>query len=164
MILQLKPPRISQSTREAIIEYSENYSLREIAKLTNCDYCTVRNVLRSFKNQDIPPKRVGRRRLLTASDDRHIKLIAKRNSRKTLPETANEFNIGKATILSNATIRRSLKRNDLNGRVALKKPLLRKENIKKRYKFAIDHINWTTAQWDRVLWCDESKFENFGNK
>lgn len=102
--------------------------------------------------------------MLSASDDRHIKLIAKRNRRKTLPEITNEFNYGNAIIVSNSTIRRSLQRNDLNGRVALKKPLLRKENIKKRYKFALDHINWTTAQWDRVLWSDESKFEIFGNK
>lgn len=137
-------PRISQITREAIIEYSKNYSLREMAKLTNCHYSSVRNILRSFKNKVISPKRVGRRRLLSASDDRHIKLIAKRNRRKTLPEITNEFNYGNAIIVSNSTIRRSLQRNDLNGRVALKKTLTEKRKYKKTLQicprpYQLDH-------------------------
>ena len=53
---------------------------------------------------------------------------------------------------------------DIQGRVAVKKPLLRKQIVKKRLKFAREHLNWTPAQWRRVLWTDESKFELFGNK
>lgn len=102
--------------------------------------------------------------MLSPADDRFIKLLSKRNRRKTLPEITSEFNVGSQHILSHSSIRRSLLRNKLNGRVALKKPLLRKQNIEKRYQFAVDHINWTTAQWDRVLWSDEGKFEIFGNK
>lgn len=157
-------PRISQITREAILEYSKNYSSREIAKLVKCHFTSVAKILRSCKKQDIDRNFVGRKRVLSAADDRYVKLISKRNRRKTLPEIASKFKPGNQIAVSNSSIRRSLKRNNLNGRVALKKPLLRKQNIEKRYQFAVDHIDWTNDQWDRVLWSDESKFEIFGNK
>ena len=50
------------------------------------------------------------------------------------------------------------------GRVAVRKPLLRKPNIIKRLKFAEEHKDWTVDQWMKVLWTDESKFEIFGSK
>lgn len=50
------------------------------------------------------------------------------------------------------------------GRVVAKKPLLRAANIKKRLKWAKDHVEWTDTQWKRVLWTDESKFKLFGSK
>lgn len=42
------------------------------------------------------------------------------------------------------------------GRVAAEKPSISKENAKARLKFAKDHINWTTNDWKRVLWSDET--------
>lgn len=42
--------------------------------------------------------------------------------------------------------------------------MLRKVNIMKRLLFALEHVNWTEAQWKRVLFTDESKFDLFGNK
>jgi hypothetical protein len=61
-----------------------------------------------------------------------------------------------------STVRRSLQSFDMNGRVACKKPLLRKANIGKRLKFAQEHVNWTVEQWNRVLFTDETKVEVFG--
>ena len=49
------------------------------------------------------------------------------------------------------TVRRSLVNYGMNGRVACKKPLLRKVNIKKSLKFAKEHVNWTTKQWEFLL-------------
>lgn len=52
--------------------------------------------------------------------------------------------------------------------VGAKKPLLRKENVEKRLKFPLVHLDWTTEQWSKAysteLWSDESKFELFGSK
>nr|CAH0103777.1 unnamed protein product [Daphnia galeata] len=39
----------------------------------------------------------------------------------------------------------------MNGRVACKKPLLRKVNIQKRLKFAKEHVHWTTKQWEKAV-------------
>lgn len=44
----------------------------------------------------------------------------------------------------------------------VKKTLLRKLNIQKRLKFAKEHVHWTTRQWEKVLFTDETKVEIFG--
>ena len=49
-------------------------------------------------------------------------------------------------------------------RVAVRKPLLRPINKQKRLKWAKEHQNWTVEDWKRVLWTDESKFEQFGTR
>ena len=54
--------------------------------------------------------------------------------------------------------------NGLHERVAVKKPLLCKANIRKRLEFAKTYKDWTVDQWMKVLWTDESKFEIFGSK
>lgn len=34
-------------------------------------------------------------------------------------------------------------------------------NVKARFKMAREHMDWTTDDWKRVLWPDESKFNRF---
>uniref|UniRef100_A0A914DYF0 Transposase Tc1-like domain-containing protein n=1 Tax=Acrobeloides nanus TaxID=290746 RepID=A0A914DYF0_9BILA len=34
---------------------------------------------------------------------------------------------------------------------------LSKKTQKKRYKFAVEHQNWTVKDWKKILWSDESK-------
>ena len=53
----------------------------------------------------------------------------------------------------------SLIRNGLHGRVAVKKPFLRKGNREKRLRYAKQHKKWTENQWQQVLWRDESSPE-----
>src|SRR4029434_2105392 len=49
------------------------------------------------------------------------------------------------------------------GRVAKKKPYLRRANKKKILIWAKEHRHWTEEDWKIVLWTDESKFEVFGS-
>ena len=65
--------------------------------------------------------------------------------------------------LSRSTVSRRLCENGLHVRVAVKKPLLRKANIRKRLKFAKSHKDWTVDQWMKVLWTGKSNFEIFGS-
>ena len=64
--------------------------------------------------------------------------------------------------ISRSTVSRRLRENGLHGRVAVKKSLLHKDNIKKRLKLAKTHKDWTVDQRMKVLWADESKFKIFG--
>jgi len=64
--------------------------------------------------------------------------------------------------LSVRTERRRLHEAGSRGRKPRKKPLLSKKNIAKRLKWAKERINWTSKDWGRVLWSDESKFCIFG--
>ncbi len=52
----------------------------------------------------------------------------------------------------------------LVGRIAAKKPLLKDKNRVKCLKFAKEHKKWTKEDWHKVLWSEESKSEQFGNK
>jgi len=45
-----------------------------------------------------------------------------------------------------------------------KKPFLRKVNKKKRLTWAKKYKHWTTKNWKKVLFADESKFELFSSK
>jgi len=56
-----------------------------------------------------------------------------------------------------------LDENNLVSRKACKKPLVSKKNKAARLEFAKEHINWTTTEWSKILWSDESKFNLFGN-
>lgn len=101
---------------------------------------------------------------LTSSDKRYIKILSKRDRTKTLPILTEEFNTARRKKFGQSTIRKCLLNWGLRGRVAAKKPLLRKQNLAKRMAFAKDHVNWTNEQWGQVLFSDESKFEIYGNK
>ena len=51
----------------------------------------------------------------------------------------------------------------LYDRIAVKKPLLRKQNNVKGFQWAKAHKDWTIEQWNKVLWTDKSKFKIFGS-
>ena len=63
--------------------------------------------------------------------------------------------------VSTSTVRRRLCEADLYGRIAVKKPLLRKQNNVKRLQWTYAHKDWTIQQCNIVLWTDESKFKIF---
>jgi Transposase. len=46
---------------------------------------------------------------------------------------------------------------------AERKPFVSEKNRKARLKFAKNHLHWTSAEWSKVLWNDESKFCLFGS-
>ena len=152
---------------QIIIRYNQKESMKNIAKNVNCSKTTVWETIQRFKktgNCFIDKKKVERKKLLTVKDEAYIKLLSKRDRRKTVPEITKDLNFGRQEQVSISTVRRSLTQIGMKGRVAVKKPLLRKENIRKRLAWCVEHQNWTPAQWRNVLWTDESKFELFGNK
>lgn len=72
---------------------------------------------------------------------------------------AAELNQDRGKKVSVTTVKRHLAEVGLNGRVAVKKPLLRAINKKLRMKYAEDHLHWTRKDWANGLFTDESKFE-----
>lgn len=61
------------------------------------------------------------------------------------------------------TIRNRLHFVEYKGMVAVKKSWLSAKNIKRRLKWARDHVNWTIKQSKSVLWSDETKIVLFGS-
>lgn len=61
------------------------------------------------------------------------------------------------------TVRNVLKKSGLVAAKKVKKPLLRKQHIKARYSFARKYANWTTEDWLRVVFSDETKINRIGS-
>ena len=108
--------------------------------------------------------RSGRPRKLTKSDEKYLKVTSLRDRKKTSRALTAQLVQTSGTQVHSSTIRRTLIRNGHHGRVAVRKPLLRKGNKTKRLKYVREHNNWNFDQWKKVLWSDESKFEIFGSK
>ena len=59
---------------------------------------------------------------------------------------------------SRTTVKRRLKAVGLNGRQAVKKPLLTGRHQQLRREFCQEYRNWTQVDWSTVIFTDESKF------
>lgn len=60
--------------------------------------------------------------------------------------------------ISDDTISRRIHDAGMQSYWAAKKPFISDSNRIKRLQWAMDHINWTKKQWEKVLWSDESPF------
>lgn len=156
---------LSVETRSAILTlHQEEYSVRNIASRLNLKKSTVNLTVRRFEQTGTlaDRNRPGRPRTTSRGEDERIKLLSKRNRRLTAPEITAEMNRTRNRNVSVSTVKRRLKEANLHGRIATRKPLLRRGNKQKRLQWAKNHQNWTIEQWANILWTDESKYEVFG--
>lgn len=159
-----KASEISIEKRVKItVLHEEGYPIRKICERTGVSYGGVHAIISKFKSTGMIKnmQRLGRPKITTKAEDRKIVVTCKRDRFKAAPEIAAEINKHRSKKLSTTTVKRRLITVGLNGRVAAKKPLLRKRNSKARMKFAKDHLHWTRDDWAKVLWTDESKFQIF---
>lgn len=57
--------------------------------------------------------------------------------------------------VSSEALARALRKRGYS-RKALRNPPLSEENRRVRLIWALEHINWTPDQWNRILWTDET--------
>ena len=60
--------------------------------------------------------------------------------------------------LADQTVRKRLREKGIKSFLRKKKPLISKENERKRMEWCRAHESWTTEDWEKVLWSDESPF------
>lgn len=158
---------LSIEKRASIIAlYKVGLCIREIMKKENVSYGGVRKTISRYKDSGSVKNhsRSGRPRATGQSEDKFIIRTSKRDRFKTAQEIRTELTKFHNIEISNSTIKRRLCEQNLNGYVAAKKPLLRKQNKKKRLIWAKTHKDWNVEDWKKVLFSDESKFELFGSK
>ena len=161
-----KHKEISIEARSAIITlHNEGLSYREISKKIKVSSKGVQITIKRFKDTGThrDRARTGRPKVTSTQEDKHIVVTSKRNRRLTAPEICAHINRTRENPISLTTVKRRLRGAGLKGCIAVKKPLLRPINKKKRLEWALQHRNWTMEQWKNVLWTDESKFEVFGS-
>lgn len=137
---------------------AEGCSFRDIGKRVNMSKSRVqrlwaKQVTVGNMNRTIGS---GRKRKTTTREDRLI--IREVNNNRFI--TSDEIKLAIPTLqVSKRTICSRI--HELGGfksHVAAKKPFLKDKDIKKRLTWAQQHINWTPAQWQSVIFSDESPF------
>lgn len=160
----VKTKEISEDVRKLIIRaVQEKKSHREVATLFGVSKTSVTNLLKRFRERNnVQNKpRSGRPKVTTERDDKILVRMSKRDPRKTAVELNETIQKEHAVKCSVSTTKRRLCKAGLFGRRPAKKPLISVKNRKARLKFAKDHLNWTSKEWSKVLWSDESKFMVF---
>jgi transposase len=160
-----KRRELTQVERGKIIGFYESgQSYKQISDNIGCNKSTVCRIVKRFLSEGeiTKRKRSGRPKLLSEKEEAFLAKRSLRDPKKTLHLLTEEVNQYRKFRVSKTTVRRALIDQDLKGRVAARKPLLRTQNVKKRLDYAIKHKNWSVAKWRRVLLTDESKFELFG--
>jgi len=76
----------------------------------------------------------------------------------TVAQIAQEVNAGSDRNVSEYTVHRSLLRMGLHSRRPVRVPMLTPVHRRKYQPWARELQNWTTEQWKKVAWSDESCF------
>uniref|UniRef100_A0A672IVI6 Transposase Tc1-like domain-containing protein n=1 Tax=Salarias fasciatus TaxID=181472 RepID=A0A672IVI6_SALFA len=92
-------------------------------------------------------KRSGRPKATTESEDKFLRV----DRRLTGQLLQAQLNSGRSKQVSVSTVKRKLPAAGLTGRVAARKPLLRRQNKTKRLAWAKKHCRWTTEDWKKCV-------------
>ncbi|KAI9921960.1 hypothetical protein PsorP6_001594 [Peronosclerospora sorghi] len=132
-------------------------SFRDIAAHLGIPRTTVQSVYYHFQQTGFlePLKCPGRPPKLTERGKRGLTRYVQQNRRAPLSEITNAV----PSNFSERTVRRALHEAEIFARVAPKKPYLSALHQQKRLAFAQKYRSWTAAQWEKIIWTDESSFE-----
>lgn len=149
--------RVPDEERRHIIDLAlKEYSQRSIAAMTGRPLKTVNRICQAYKTEgrigDAPHRR--RPRATTEEEDQLIIAAVADDPF----QTANEIMENTGVNAHPATVRNRLKEAGLHSRVAAQKPFLNSTHKTKRLQFAEQHASWTSEEWKRVIFTDESTF------
>jgi len=99
----------------------------------------------------------GRPRKLTSTSQRHIVIKSKMHPKMTANDLRSDCNLRRKVSVD--TVKRVLRRANLFGRIAVKKPFISKVNKKKRRMWCLEMRGWNVVDRNRVIFSDESKIE-----
>ena len=103
--------------------------------------------------------------LLILSDTNKQKILRDITSGKcdTTKQVSTKLAQDMGITVSCTTIHRVLKEGGLYAAPKTKKPLLSKKHRQSRLDFANCHKDWTIADWQQIIWSDETKINRFGS-
>lgn len=104
----------------------------------------------------------GRKKVTTTQTDRRIVRLALKN-RKSTSVDINDALADSGVAVSGRTVRRRLVSAGLRARIPRKKPFLNPAQRRKRLQWAKKHVSWTSEQWKKILWSDETRISIFGS-
>ena len=153
--------KVTVDIRNNIISMLSNgQSIREVSKKIGISKSAVQEIRTKYV-PDIPKPPPGRPRKLSVQDKRHCVRSVTSGRVPTATAATKKLKSEHKTNVNANTVRRALKEAGLKAKKKVKKPDLSAKNIKERLQFAKDHEDWTEADWERVIWSDETKINRF---
>lgn len=149
-----------------VIALIENgLSQRAVAVQLDMTRAAVRRVFQRYEETGSFHRRpgTGRKRFTTARDDRFIVSTILRNRHLNAVQVQQQLREVRGVVISQWTVRRRLKENNLTSRVPAIGQKLTPAHRQARLRFARDHLNWTLEQWGSVLFSDETRICLYGS-
>uniref|UniRef100_A0A8C7FW17 Transposase Tc1-like domain-containing protein n=1 Tax=Oncorhynchus kisutch TaxID=8019 RepID=A0A8C7FW17_ONCKI len=153
-----------KETRAFIIAlHKKGFTGKDIAASKIAPKSTIYRIIKIFKESgSIVVKKASRHpRKSSKRQDRLLKLFQLRDWGTTSTELAQEWQQAGVSA-SGRTVRQRLLEDGLVSRRAAKKPLLSRKNIRDRLIFCKRYRDWTSEDWGKVIFSDESPFRLFG--
>ncbi|KAF0729516.1 hypothetical protein Ae201684P_001321 [Aphanomyces euteiches] len=144
MSSQRQGKQYSDDMRLTVINKHKNgLGNKKIAKELDMPLSSVKTILRKLKKRQtmIAPKS-GRPRVTNEYDDREIRREVMTNGRVSAETLQRLFLTLYDKEILLETFRRRIREWGLNGRVAIKKSFISKDNREKRLNFALGHQLW----------------------
>lgn len=139
----------------------EGYSQRQIAAKMKISRCAVQNSLREGGSKR---KNCGRKRVTNIRQDRQIKFMVQTSPTISSANISTQLNDDLSINVSSRTIRRRLsKEMDLKARRPARKPLMTEKQRLARIRFCKTHASKSAEWWHRVMFSDESTFQQVRN-
>ena len=153
--------QMSEIERSAIITLHEiGWTGIDIAHALKCSENTVSLWVNRWRDTHSvsDAERSGRPKCTDDATDESIEEYAEEKKRIVPKEIKKELQLD----CSARTIRRRLDEVGLFGRVGRTEYVYDERDIQRRLSFAEGYSNWTTADWDRVIFSDETHIEVYG--
>ena len=131
-------------------------SLRQIAEKCVVSHTMVARIRKKNVSAAISSQN-GRPQLISDRAAREVAHCIRSDSYETPKIATQEIEIS----ASEWTIRRSLRRIGLRAKEEENESALSNKNIKLRKQFVDTYEEWTTKDWKRVIWSDETKINRF---
>ena len=161
-----KKPHLTPTKRARITTFHElGLTERAISSRLKVSKTAVHNAIKLYQetNQFHDRPGPGRKRKTTTSDDRWIVRMVKKSPFKTSSQVQKLLG-DSGVIVSSSTVRKRLISDGLCAYTPARKPRLTSAMKAKRLAFAHKYKKWTVEDWRKVMWSDESHFEQFGTK
>ena len=143
--------------------HQHGLSQRQISKDLGISRASVQRTIKKFLLEGIygNRKKSGRPRKTSQRDDHTMKKIVARSPTSSCKKIRSNLLENGVDISLSTVSRRLSKEFGLISRKPAKKPKLTTRMMKKRFEFARNHIHWTVDDWGKVLFSNESTFQQF---
>lgn len=155
---------LSEAQRALILDkrLNQKNSYVDIAKEVGCSHSTCIYVVKRYMATGslLDAPKTGRPRVTTTRDDRTIVQMSEKDRKLTAVDIKKQFKVRNVSI---STVQRRLSDHGLFGRIGRNKQFINDAHRKARLAYAIEHKDWTIADWSKVVFSDESMFNRFGS-